>query len=274
MYGFTIVSIDGDFGRVDDAALARGMLRAHVDRQGAVRIGTSGWHYMHWKGPFYPKDMRPGQFLACYSSRFATVEINNTFYRLPAAGTFETWREVAPPGFVYAVKASRFITHLKKLSDPPNAIRDFFARVEGLGSTLGPILFQLPPHWGFNGPRLEAFLAALPPGRRCAFEFRDPSWFTREAYDALARAGAALCIYDMNGHVSPIELTGNWTYIRFHGMLYSGSYSAKDLAPWAALIRRYTGEGRDVYAYFNNDSLGRAPNDAVRLREMVEGRMG
>ena len=175
--------------------------------QAPVHVGTSGWHYEHWRGPFYPDDLRAPRFLAYYADRFRTVEINNSFYRLPSERALTTWRETAPPGFIFAVKASRFITHLKKLKDPEGSLAPFLERIVFLGEKLGPILFQLPPRWHFDGARLAGFLAALPAGRRFALEFRDRSWINDRALELLAAHGAAFCIYELDGFLSPREMT-------------------------------------------------------------------
>ncbi len=162
-----------------------------------LRIGTSGWVYGHWRGRFYPPELPQGAWFAHYARAFDTVEINNSFYRLPAAATFDAWREQAPPGFLYAVKASRFLTHMKKLADPEEPLGRFFERAARLGGTLGPILYQLPPRWRVNLPRFEAFLAALPPGYRHVVEFRDASWLREEVFHLMERRGVAHCLHDM-----------------------------------------------------------------------------
>jgi uncharacterized protein YecE (DUF72 family) len=166
---------------------------------GEIHIGTSGWHYAHWVGPFYAEGMDPGAFLAFYTGKFRSVEINNTFYHLPQPETLAEWRDTTPADFLFASKASRFITHMKKLKDPEQTIRRFFQVITTLGDKLGPILFQLPPHWRVDSERLKQFLAALPQGFRFAFEFRDASWFTPLVCELLTERGAALCAYDFDG---------------------------------------------------------------------------
>jgi len=170
-----------------------------------VYIGTSGWNYKHWRGPFYPEDLPDKEMLSFYAEHFDTVEINNTFYHLPSFKTLKTWRETVPRKFTFAVKASRFITHMKKLKAPKTSTKKFFTRVERLEDKLGPILFQLPPHWGCDADRLADFLDALPSRRRYGFEFRDQSWHTEEVYDLLKKHNAALCIYDLAGKESPLD---------------------------------------------------------------------
>ncbi|MGC9529113.1 MAG: DUF72 domain-containing protein [Candidatus Bipolaricaulaceae bacterium] len=239
--------------------------------EGDVYIGTSGWHYPHWRGPFYPDELADADMFSYYARRFRTVEVNNTFYQLPGEPTLRAWRRAAPPGFVFAVKASRFITHMKKLTDPSRTLPPFLARVGLLGPRLGPILFQLPPRWRCNPRRLAEFLAALPPEQRCAFEFRDPSWYRPETYRALAAHRAAFCIYHLAGHLSPKEVTADFAYIRLHGPggAYQGQYDQATLAGWAGAISAWRRQGRDVYCYFDNDQRGYAPQDAARLSEMV-----
>jgi uncharacterized protein YecE (DUF72 family) len=234
---------------------------------GTIHIGTSGWHYASWVGPFYPPGTRAADFLATYARTFHTVEVNNTFYRLPARATFVAWREQTPPGFVFACKASRYLTHLKKLTAPPAAVRRFFRRIAGLGPRLGPVLFQLPPRWGVDPARLERVLRLLPARRRCAFEFRDRSWFTPTVYDMLERHGVACCVYDLGGWRSPEVLTAEFAYVRLHGPAapYAGRYDGRTLTAWARRLRRWAADGRDVYCYFDNDQHGHAPRDARRL---------
>ena len=182
-----------------------------------VRIGTSGWHYKHWCGPFYPEDLPPTKMLSYYLRHFDTVEINNSFYRLPTAECFCQWREATPAGFCFSVKASRFLTHFKKLKDPEQAVDKFLPRVAELKQKLGPILFQLPPRWPANPERLENLLAVLPRKLLYAFEFRDPRWHIPSIYEILRRHNAAFCIFDFAGFQSPLEITADFTYIRLHG---------------------------------------------------------
>ena len=237
---------------------------------GKVHVGTSGWHYKHWLGLFYPQELRAHEMFAFYARQFDTVEINNTFYHLPAPSTFDSWRENSPRRFLFAAKASRFITHMKKLKDPKSSTKKFFAGAERLHKKLGPILFQLPPRWQLNLERLAEFLKALPAEHRYAFEFRDPSWHVPEVYQLLNRRNAAFCIYDFSGTPTPIELTANFTYLRFHGAGYSGSYSSSQLESWAARIREWKQQRLDVYAYFNNDIGGHAITNAQQLKQMLE----
>jgi uncharacterized protein YecE (DUF72 family) len=233
----------------------------------SILIGTSGWHYRHWVGAYYPPKTPAEEFLARYRLDFPTVEINNTFYRLPSPEVLAGWRETVPAGFRFAVKASRFITHFRKLKDAGESFRLFFDPIRILGKRLGPVLFQLPPHWHYDGGRLEAFLASLPAGPAYVFEFRDRDWYRDEAFALLDRFGAGLCIHDMPESKSPEEVAGKLAYVRFHGPegKYAGSYPDKDLERWARRMREWAGRGLPVYAYFNNDVGGYAPKNAKTL---------
>lgn len=237
-----------------------------------VHIGTSGWHYPHWRGTFYPRNLPPRVMLNYYAERFATVEINNSFYRLPAESTLRSWAEGTPAGFQFAVKASRYLTHMKKLKDPEPALGTFLARVEALGAKLGPILFQLPPNWHCDRDRLGTFLGALPVEHRYAFELRDPSWQTPAVYRLLAIHNVACCVYDLAGVQSPIELTTDFAYVRLHGPAgpYQGSYSGEALARWAARLREWQTLLANVYVYFDNDEAGYAARNALELRALIE----
>ncbi len=238
----------------------------------SIRIGTSGWHYADWAGPFYPADMRPEDYLASYAARFSTVEINNTFYHLPETETLRQWSRSTPPGFTFACKASRYTTHMKKLKDPKASSEKFFAAIGHLGSKCGPVLFQLPGRWRVNPGRLGAFLAALPGGYRYAFEFRDRSWLCDEVFDLLRRHDAALCVYDLEGFQSPVVDTAGFAYVRLHGpgKAYAGSYDDESLKGWAEKIGNWQRAGKDVYCYFNNDQQGHAPLNAARLLDMID----
>ncbi len=207
-----------------------------------IRIGTSGYHYKHWVGPFYPQKTPASKMLEYYIQHFNTLELNNSFYRLPAISAFEDWRDSTPRDFVFAVKASRFITHNKKLKDPENAIDNILPRAEHLEKKLGPMLFQLPPRWKVNAGRLENLLAILPRQHRYAFEFRETSWMSPEINRILKKFNAAFCIYELAGYHSPLELTADFAYVRLHGPAegkYQGSYSKARLAKWARQIDRW-----------------------------------
>src|SRR5437762_7486273 len=199
-----------------------------------LRAGCSGWQYKHWRGDFYPADLAQSRWLEYYAHRFDTVEINNSFYRLPESATSLTWRARAPRDFVYAVKASRFLTHMKKLKDPEDPLDLFFSRAVCLGAALGPVLYQLPPRWPVNLERLQTFLRALPRGKRHAVEFREPSWYAEPVLALLRKHRVALCLHDMQGSASGRRAVGPFVYVRFHGtQKYSGSYDETALAEWA-----------------------------------------
>ena len=240
---------------------------------GVVRIGTSGWHYKHWLSLFYPEKFPADQMLSFYAQHFDTVELNNSFYHLPLASSFDKWRETTQRNFVFAVKGSRFITHMKKLKDPESSTEKFFHVVERLGNKLGPILFQLPPRWKINLERLTEFLQALPREHRYAFEFRDESWLVKEAFDVLRQHNAAFCVHDLATMKTPLELTADFTYIRFHGpgaAKYQGSYSKAQLKEWAGRITEWRRQLKGIYVYFNNDIGGHAVKNAFTLRELVQ----
>ena len=219
--------------------------------------------------------MAQSRWLEHYAERFDTVEINNTFYRLPPPETFAAWRQRAPAGFVYAVKASRFLTHMKKLKDPDEPIRRLFTGARQLGRTLGPVLYQLPPRWPVNLDRLIPFLKALPATRRHVVEFRDPSWYCDEVFARLEQHNVALCLHDMPESATGKLAVGPFVYVRFHGpRKYAGRYSDHVLQGWAEWLAGRASAGAPVYAYFNNDVGGHAPRDAVRLRDAIGVRVG
>jgi uncharacterized protein YecE (DUF72 family) len=240
---------------------------------GAIHIGTSGWHYQHWKGPVYPDKLPASKMLEYYTQHFDTVELNNTFYRLPTENGLETWRESTPSGFLFAAKGSRFLTHMKKLKDPAPGIAKFFERVDRLGKKLGPIVFQLPPWWEVNAARMEEFLEALPPRHKYAFELRNPTWHTAEIYRLLRRRNAAFCIFEIAGEFSGLEVTANFTYVRLHGPggAYQGSYPHATLHKWAERIGAWRKDLGGVYVYFDNDQAGYAVQNARELRGILQG---
>jgi uncharacterized protein YecE (DUF72 family) len=239
--------------------------------RGQAYIGTSGYQYNHWRGPFYPDDVPKKRWFDYYCRHFDTVEINNTFYRLPDAPTFDAWREQAPEHFCYVLKFSRYGSHLKCLKDPESTIGMFMERAERLGPHLGPVLVQLKPNWGLDLERLRHFLQAAPKKQRWAFEFRDPSWLSDEVFDALRQHNAALCIHDMLDH-HPYVVTADWVYLRFHGNHYSGSYSHQFLVARAQRIADHIAHGLDAYAFLNNDAEGHAVRNALDLRRYVRRR--
>lgn len=210
--------------------------------------------------------------LSCYSTRFEAVEVNSTFYALPSRSSLGAWRDTAKPGFEFACKASRYITHQKKLRDPGTTVPRFLEAVSILRPKLGPILLQLPPRWRVNHDRLSCFLETLSGDFRYVFEFRDRSWHDDRVYELLAKHQAASCILDLDGFLSPLRLTADFAYVRLHGPdgAYKGSYSARTLAQWAERLVSWYAEGRDVYCFFDNDENGFAPLNALRLRSLVE----
>jgi uncharacterized protein YecE (DUF72 family) len=268
-------------------------------RTGRVHVGCSGWQYQHWRSDFYPARLAQSRWFAHYALSFDTVEINNSFYRLPPPETFAKWREQAPPRFVYSVKASRFLTHMKKLKDPYDPLVRFFDNARELGGHLGPVLYQLPPNFGINLERLETFLRTLPGGPegpslhsdveaglqtrlsgntprfRHVMEFRDPCWYVDDVYELLDRYDVALCLHDMQGSATGRIAVGPFIYVRYHfgDRKYGGAYDDRRLDAWGEWLSVQASGGRDVYAYFNNDTGGHAPRDAVRLRERIQSRL-
>jgi uncharacterized protein YecE (DUF72 family) len=234
---------------------------------GRIRIGTSGWSYRSWRGPFYPPQVRQKAWLTYYAGRFPTAEINATFYRLPTPTAVAAWREATPPDFEFAWKASRFITQAKKLRDPEVPLARTFAPMVELGPKRGPTLFQLPPSLHLDIPRLAGFLTRLPPGRH-TIEFRHPSWYGEPTFTTLADHGVALCLSDHEDGPSPWLATADFIYVRGHGPTgrYAGTYPDSTLDLWAENIRRWAEGRHDVYAYFDNDIEAAAPADAMRLR--------
>jgi len=243
-----------------------------VKQNGNIYIGTSGWNYKHWIGTFYPAGTKAAAQLPYYLSKLNTVELNNSFYHLPDRDTFVRWKTSTPENFTFAVKGSRYITHMKKLKDPKEPLGVFLQHARGLGKKLGPVLFQLPPGWKINYERLETFVKALPKKRRFAFEFRNTTWYDDKVYELLRRHNCAFCIYELNGHRSPMEVTADFVYIRLHGPggKYQGSYTDPDLKTWAAQLKQWQRSGKDAYVYFDNDQAGYAAFNAVRLKELTD----
>jgi uncharacterized protein YecE (DUF72 family) len=235
-----------------------------------IHIGTSGWSYRHWRGTFYPEDLRVKDEFRYYTAHFDTVELNNTFYRLPAKETFAEWNKAVPDDFVYVLKASRYITHMKKLRDPAESIVSFFDNAAFLAEKTGAILFQLPPMLKCDYGRLDHFLSKLPKSYRYVFEFRHDDWYREEIYRLLERYNCAFCIYELNGHLSPVKVTADFVYLRLHGPggKYQGSYSDETLSEWAAQIREWL-ETKDVFVYFDNDEKGYAAFNALTLKELL-----
>lgn len=238
----------------------------------AIRIGTSGWQYAHWRGRFYPPDLPVAKWLEHYSRHFDTVEVNNSFYRQPTRKTFESWRARTPPDFRFAVKLHRFVTHLKRLNVGPESVERTYGTAAGLGPKLAVILIQLPPRMKFDPDRLDRYLRLVSRRRRRhALEPRDASWLTDEALAHLAKRSVALAVIDTPKWPSRLGVTADFTYLRFHGpeRLYASNYSEEQLRAWADVVRAWRHQGLDVFAYFNNDAGAFAVRNALRLRELV-----
>lgn len=241
-----------------------------------IWIGTSGWIYPHWVGRFYPSDLPVREHLAYYARHFPTVEINNSFYRLPSLEQFQCWSEQVPPDFCFSVKASRFITHLKKLQKTEEPVSRLYGAASGLGTHLGPFLYQLPPHWHANFQRLKHFIAQLPYNYRAAFELRDPSWFQTEMLHALCQlldeADCALVVAVGGSYPTPPDLpsTGSFGYIRFHSGAQGIGLTREELEGWIKRLRAEHRKGREVFVYFNNDAEGYAVANAQYVQKSLE----
>jgi len=237
-----------------------------------VWIGTSGWQYRHWRGTFYPADLPVRTWLEFYAGAFATVESNSAFYRLPERRTFEQWAERTPDDFIMAVKVSRFLTHIKRLAAPAEPVERFIGRVAGLGDELGPVLIQLPPAMRIDARRLERVLARFPASIRVAVEFRHASWFVDEIREILVDHGAALCLADRRGVLTPLWRTADWTYLRFHeGRAHPRpAYGRAALATWARRLADRWSADEDCFVYFNNDWRACAPRDAARFARQLQ----
>jgi len=235
-------------------------------------VGTSGWNYPHWRGRFYPRRLPQAEWLAYYARQFPTVEVNNTFYRLPSSTVFAAWRAAVPDTFTFAVKASRFITHIKRLRNGRAPVRRLLTRARLLRRTLGPVLFQLPPTFVRDEARLVLFLAALPSRCRYAVEFRHESWHRESVYHLLRRHRVACCISDGPEIPGRIVRTASFVYVRFHGPggIGAGRYSDARLRRWARQIREVCGSGT-AFVYFNNDQEGFAVKNAARLTDLLTG---
>ena len=244
--------------------------------RGRFFAGTSGWSYNHWRGLFYPADLPQREWFTHYSRHFPTVEINYTFYRLPAAKTFVRWRDQSPPGFTYALKAPRSITHLKKLRDSSELLERFLERARLLGDRLGPILYQLPPNWKCDATRLGDFLRLLPEDLVQVFEFRDPSWYCDQILGLLRENNIGFCYSSLPGLDCPLLATGPLVYARMHGVgvKYGGCYTRAQLKDLAVRLQDFVNLGYDVFVYFNNDALAYAVENAYDLRHLMEDRRG
>ncbi|GIU80085.1 MAG: hypothetical protein KatS3mg005_3323 [Bryobacteraceae bacterium] len=247
-------------------------------RRAALRIGTSGWSYRHWRGVLYPLEAKSAELLGLYARVFRTVELNASFYRMQRAETYGRQAASVPDGFVFAVKAHRSITHEKRLEGVETIWREFVSSAQALGGKLGPVLLQFPPSFRCRPDLLRSFLEehrrAFGEAVRLAFEFRHASWFDAEALDLLRGAGAAAVIADSSRYPrAPLEWAGPFVYLRFHGpgALFASGYSDEELQEWALRIREWLADGRDVYVYFNNDAGACAVRNALQLMELAEG---
>ncbi len=235
-------------------------------------IGTSGWHYDHWRGRFYPEKLPKAKWLEFYARHFSTVELNNSFYRLPSETAFANWHDSSPADFAFAVKASRFITHIRRLKNSEEAAANFITRARILRGKLGPVLYQLPPNMHRNDEVLESFLSGLPQGTEHVIEFRHQSWLEKRVFEILREHNAGLCVFDMPDLHCPLVATADFAYIRFHGSraLYSSCYSDEELADWAKRLTDLPANLKTVYIYFNNDAEAFAVRNAMTLRDYLK----
>lgn len=237
-----------------------------------ARIGVSGWQYPDFSQRFYPDNLEKTAQLAYYADQFPTVEINSTFYHLPKEKTVQNWRAKVPKNFVFSVKASRYITHMKNLLEPEQTLPKFYERIAHLGDKCGPILFQLPPHWEIDLERLKKFLAHLPQDHQHTIEFRNRTWLKEAVYQLLQDHNIALCIYEFNYHQSPILTTTNFVYIRLHGpgRAYRDPYDLDSLGRWANRIKSWLQAEKNVYCYFDNTHRGYAWDNAKTLLALLK----
>ena len=237
-------------------------------------IGTSGWYYQHWFGRFYPEGLSKDKLLPYFARSFDTVELNNTFYHLPKEATVKGWYEKAPDAFVFAVKASRFITHIKRLANLGDSLKLFLKRARLLKEKLGPILYQLPPSMKKDPERLASFLRKLPKKAKNVVEFRHQSWLDKETFDILKKFNVAHCIVSMPNFPTLVKATADFAYIRMHGgsSLYRSNYSKAELKQCAGRIEKFLKDGLDTYVYFNNDAYGYAVKNAIVLKKMLSSR--
>lgn len=235
-----------------------------------TRVGTSGWIYRHWKHIFYPDRLPQSRWFEFYSQTFDTVEVNFTFYRLPQARVFESWNRKAPDGFIFALKGSQYVTHMKRLIDCRPHVDTFFERAKPLGDHVGPILWQLPPRFSRDDSRLADFLEILPSSHQHALEFRHESWLVEDVFSVLRSRDVALCIADSPRNPGRVVLTADWTYIRFHEGVNHGDYTDSQLRKWADEIRNLRQHDIQTWTYFNNDPHGYAIKNALSLRQDLE----
>jgi uncharacterized protein YecE (DUF72 family) len=237
-----------------------------------ILIGTSGWHYDSWRGPFFPKSLPLKEQLSYYAGQFSTTELNGVFYRTPTPQAVKSWREHTGSDFIFAWKASKFITHWKRLShNSVNSLELLEARLSLLGRKAGPVLFQLPPNFDADADRLASFVKLLPKKRRYSFEFRHPNWYAPGIFRLLRQQNISLCISDHHDAPAPWRRTADFVYVRGHGPggRYKGHYRPDALADWARRIRSWKKQGCDVFVYFDNDQKSAAPADAMRLINLI-----
>jgi uncharacterized protein YecE (DUF72 family) len=234
-------------------------------------IGTSGWHYDDWRSRFYPRELPKAKWLEFYACHFPTVELNNSFYRLPSEAAFANWYDSSPPDFTFAIKVSRYITHIRRLKNTDEAMENFITRAKILGEKLGPLLYQLPPNMHRNDETLASFLSSLPQEFKHVIEFRHQSWLEKEGFEILRQHHAGLCVFDMPDFTCPLLATADFAYIRFHGSegLYSSCYSDEELASWAKRIADLATNLDSVYIYFNNDVEGFALRNAETIKQFL-----
>lgn len=234
-------------------------------------VGTSGFSYPHWRGIFYPAKLPQSRWLEYYATEFSTVELNNSFYRLPSERAFQGWRTRTPEGFIFAVKASRFITHLRRLRQVQAPLETFLSRARHLNEKLGPILYQLPPNMPRDKDLLEGFLSILPQGLQHVLEFRNQSWYEEGVHRLLRQHNVAFCVHDMSKLESPVLTTADFAYFRFHGPTgrYAGRYTDEMLQEWAQRIRQVSPDLKVIYVYFNNDVAGYAVKNAMTLGQLL-----
>ncbi len=237
-----------------------------------VLVGTSGYVYDHWRQRFYPEKLSKAKWLEFYATHFSTVELNNTFYRLPSEAALTNWHDSSPADFIFAVKVSRFITHIKRLKDAEEPVETFLSRARILGEKLVPLLYQLPPNMHRNDERLESFLSLLPRGMDHTVEFRHQSWLEDEVFAILHKYNVGFCVFDMPDISCPLVATADFAYIRFHGSagLYRSCYSDEELADWAQKLSGLATKLKAVYIYFNNDAEAFAVKNAKTLRGYLQ----
>jgi uncharacterized protein YecE (DUF72 family) len=239
-------------------------------KKGKIHIGTSGWNYEHWSGVFYPPDLKQNEWLKFYTQKLHTVEINSSFYHLPREKTFEKWSATVPNDFIFSVKASRYITHVKKLNDPEEPVKKFIDAAKCLNEKLGPILFQLPPNLNFNNEKFCDFINVLPDKYRYTFEFRNSSWWNEITLKLLEENNLSFCIFELGELASPKEVTADFVYVRLHGHeeKYRGSYTKRLIAGWVKDFKKMSMEGKDVYCYFDNDEGAYAAKNAIEMHNL------